>query len=408
MEKQHNFVYTPTKRWVVHVSTKLGSGSEGTVHPCIPTSQFNKKRREKPQSWSYVCKISTRKLSTRCASAFVHTLRHASLVVPLAEETCVETGYVYSVMPRYHIDTFGWVDKKGPRDEDVARKIVFEVLNVLDLMHSKNLAHRDIKHENILVSFHSSNPRAIKRVGVTDFGLAIKGEEGSYPVARGLAGSMDFLPPEAYLRHDNGRYIPYNAQKGDIWAIGVVLTFLRSGCGVGVNMQEHKVIYPSMDLSPEGWAVLRALTTWDPAARPKASELINMPWFDKYTKRRPSRSSLISSDLSETTSVQSSATGSDSESVLEQPLRLKPIYPGRNNPQSDRRLAEASPIPLHLQRKNSEPSGAGSGEVRRTSLPPLHLNNGKNSQAAMGQIKNALRSALDTVDSAWRSTAVAH
>lgn len=78
----------------------------------------------------------------------------------------------------------------------------------LEYMHSKQILHRDLKTQNILLN------KARTMVKLSDFGISK--ELGTRSLASTLIGTPNYLSPEIC----EGR--PYN-QKSDLWALGCVL-----------------------------------------------------------------------------------------------------------------------------------------------------------------------------------------
>ena len=269
-------------------------GSEGSVHPCVEIENLSKL--VDSTQWTHVCKISTRVISRHSASTAVRKLDHPGIVRVHHEETSQSDTLMFSIMHRYQFDAYELVEQYGAVPESSLRIIVRRILEVLDTIHEANIAHRDLKHENILISL--SQDMRIQDVGVTDFGLSVEGFDGKPPRVRGLCGSTDFLPPEAFRREGNsGRYKPYNADKCDIWAVGVLMCFLLSGCGVGIEIKEKRVAYPSLSCSEECWDVMKSIFTWNPSSRPSAKQLLKLPWFLKNKKTKQLHSAASSQSL---------------------------------------------------------------------------------------------------------------
>ena len=95
----------------------------------------------------------------------------------------------------------------------IAKKIFKQVLLGVKYIHSYNIAHRDIKIENILFD---SNDGKIKLI---DFSIStiVKSEN---KLINEPGGSMHYQSPEFFDTDNNGYYNPFIA---DIWAIGISL-----------------------------------------------------------------------------------------------------------------------------------------------------------------------------------------
>ena len=110
------------------------------------------------------------------------------------------------------------VKKKGPLPYEEAITIIGQVLDVLDIAHSRGISHRDIKPSNIMIDTHG-------RVQVIDFGIA-KGEaDPSMTAAHGYAGTPDYMAPEQF-----GSSPGTNHALADIYAVGI--TLFEMLCGV--------------------------------------------------------------------------------------------------------------------------------------------------------------------------------
>ena len=103
--------------------------------------------------------------------------------------------------------------ERGPMDPKEVRRVMCEVADALAFAHMRNVIHRDIKPDNIIIS--SEDGRAM----VTDFGIARAVTEGndSRLTATGVAiGTPAFMSPEqcAGDREIDGR--------SDLYSLGVV------------------------------------------------------------------------------------------------------------------------------------------------------------------------------------------
>jgi len=96
----------------------------------------------------------------------------------------------------------------------IAIDIVVDILKGLVVLHSHYIIHRDLKLENIMVSFDNS-------VKIIDFGFSV-------PVSQlkdGFSGTLNYIPPEAV-----SCFVQKNrSQKIDIWAIGVIIYLMLFG-----------------------------------------------------------------------------------------------------------------------------------------------------------------------------------
>jgi serine/threonine protein kinase len=107
-----------------------------------------------------------------------------------------------------------WLNKNGKASSlDEAVKITLEILTGLDRLHDKGFIHRDIKPDNILITNGSHC--------LADFGISR--EVKSHSKATSTAGTLEYMPPEAFAKNAS------ITKQTDIWAVGVILQRLLTG-----------------------------------------------------------------------------------------------------------------------------------------------------------------------------------
>ena len=141
----------------------------------------------------------------------------------------VETEKNVSIIMEYAAggDLFEQVSEDNDSGKLVERnaKIQFyQIAHAIAFLHSKNICHRDLKLENILLA--KSGPTS--RIKVTDFGLSKKWSSTS--LLKTFVGTPTYMAPEVIRGAGQPSWdmVPYSC-KSDCWSLGVILYMLLSG-----------------------------------------------------------------------------------------------------------------------------------------------------------------------------------
>mmetsp|Transcript_38221 Transcript_38221/g.61221 ORF Transcript_38221/g.61221 Transcript_38221/m.61221 type:complete len:297 (-) Transcript_38221:4356-5246(-) len=173
------------------------------------------------------------------------------------------------------------VTEDGNFSESDARVIVRQILMGVEYLHSRNIVHRDLKLENILLS--DDTPSAI--VKIADFGLARFFADDSE--LRTICGSPLYVAPEIL---DIGTSSETYTPAVDMWSIGVILYILLSGNSPFDNEDEQVLFQKirsgeySMDdnmwdhISSGAKDCVSKLLKVDTAERMTCSEALRHPW----------------------------------------------------------------------------------------------------------------------------------
>jgi serine/threonine protein kinase len=183
----------------------------------------------------------------------------------LVQEFC-EGGELY-----YHLSRFGRFDER------TARFYFAEVLLGLEYLHARNILHRDLKVENILLDVEG-------HVRLTDFGVSklVTGDKDTFT---SVVGTSEYFSPEMLMQEGYGK--PF-----DFYSLGCVLYFLITGRlphyrGDIAEMARMRVkgaaIPFPVDTSISAQHLCRRLLDPDPASRlgsnGGAEEVRQHPWL---------------------------------------------------------------------------------------------------------------------------------
>ncbi|XP_043924701.1 serine/threonine-protein kinase ULK1 [Protopterus annectens] len=113
-------------------------------------------------------------------------------------------------------DLADYLHSKGTLSEDTIRLFLQQIAGAMKMLHSKGVIHRDLKPQNILLSYvgsKKSNPSNI-RIKIADFGFARYLQSNT--MAATLCGSPMYMAPEVIMSQH------YDA-KADLWSIGTII-----------------------------------------------------------------------------------------------------------------------------------------------------------------------------------------
>jgi calcium/calmodulin-dependent protein kinase I len=159
--------------------------------------------------------------------------------------------------------------KQGKFQESTARLFMKSFLETLDYLHCKNIVHRDLKLENIMVV-------AGDEIKIIDFGLAFNCSS----VQSNKCGSPGYVAPEIMLSDC------YDS-KIDIFSAGVILYLMLVGKHPFEGRNERKILENNIlvnykmpkGVSQEAVEIVKMMLQPDPELRPSAAELLMSSWI---------------------------------------------------------------------------------------------------------------------------------
>lgn len=190
------------------------------------------------------------------------------LVEVIDMESCKK---IYLVL---ELAELGSLHKKCPMDESAAKKYFKDLISGIMYLHDyKNVVHRDIKPQNLLVSKDGN-------LKICDFGAAQFLDEENEDL-NNSAGTFLFMPPEA---HGKGKF---RGQPADVWACGITLYFMVIGRSPFEN-KSYAALLEEMSASvlkvPEKASadlkdLILQMTFLEPDQRLEAKEILLHPWL---------------------------------------------------------------------------------------------------------------------------------
>ena len=113
---------------------------------------------------------------------------------------------------------FSFVKKRRKLSEKLAKFLFRQIILGIEHIHSKNVVHRDIKLENIMIDFNNT-------IKICDFGIGkvLKSED---ELLYDKCGTPMYMAPEIILSNENDGYKGFPV---DIWSSGITLYIMLSG-----------------------------------------------------------------------------------------------------------------------------------------------------------------------------------
>jgi serine kinase len=195
------------------IGKKVGQGSYATVHIAeYVDAAANRKMR-------LACKIFDKEKAPR---DFLDKFfpRELEILTKIENPHIIQVHSILQRGPRVFIfmrfadngDLLDFVKSKGAVPEPQCKLWFRQMTSGLHYLHSKNIAHRDLKCENILLSRRFN-------VKLADFGFArycVDGE-GRRVLSQTYCGSAAYAAPEVVSG------TPYNPKLADVWSLGIIL-----------------------------------------------------------------------------------------------------------------------------------------------------------------------------------------
>jgi len=188
------------------LEAKLGSGGMSTVYLA----------RDQTLDRPVAVKVMHREMSEQ-ADQLERFRQEARAVAKLSHPNVVSVidagedgGYPYIVFEYVEGETLKQrISRDGALEPQEAIAYAIEIARGLSMAHARNMVHRDIKPQNILID-------AEGRAKLTDFGISRQLEQDGMTATGRVLGTTDYVAPEQAMGH---KVDP----RTDIYSLGVVL-----------------------------------------------------------------------------------------------------------------------------------------------------------------------------------------
>ena len=156
--------------------------------------------------------------------------------------------------------------------ESVFKKIFYQIFSAMDYLHKHNMAHRDIKLENILIKDNYE-------IKIIDFGFGMYNPEKK--LQKFFCGTPNYMPPEIAEKK------PYIGQLADMWSLGI-LVYKIFCADFPFKGKDEKDLYKSIktgkfvmaNYTPEyAKRIICSLIVLNPNKRLTCEEVLNSDWL---------------------------------------------------------------------------------------------------------------------------------
>lgn len=159
------------------------------------------------------------------------------------------------------------LDICGTLHVDRARSWTRDLLDALDYLHTRNIVHRDIHVNNILLV--RSEGEVVPKLADADFQQRLYGLKGQQSKTSSMARSVYWWPNEVTDQDAHHHY----TTKTDVWDFGICVLQMLFGSNVVTKFTSLSALQDSMQLSDSLGDLLSRMFYADPKKRARAFEL---------------------------------------------------------------------------------------------------------------------------------------
>ncbi|KAG8001030.1 Testis-specific serine/threonine-protein kinase 1 [Nibea albiflora] len=175
-------------------------------------------------------------------------------------------------------DLLKHINVRGPLPGHSSCRFFSQLCMAVEYLHNNDLAHRDIKCENLLLDKYNN-------LKLCDFGFSkmLTYRDGQMVLSETYCGTSSYAAPEVL------RSLPYNPKISDVWSMGVVLYMMLYASMlydstnikkmIDIQMQ-HNISFPNTpSVSSEAKDLIRGILNPDIEQRITISDILNNPWM---------------------------------------------------------------------------------------------------------------------------------
>ena len=196
-----------------------------------------------------------------------------------------DKDYIFIIMEYINGgNLYSLIKKRRKLQEKMAKFIFKQMISALKYIHSHNIAHRDIKLDNILLDLYNG-------IKICDFGIGKKLNSPDQ-LLTSFSGTPLYMAPEIILSEKNNGYKGFPV---DVWSSGIALYIMLSGQLPFKNNKNNKnkknknkeLEYSIVNKEPKeienisdkAKDLIKGLLCKDPSKRLTCDEILKHPWL---------------------------------------------------------------------------------------------------------------------------------
>ncbi|XP_034390798.1 calcium/calmodulin-dependent protein kinase 1Db isoform X2 [Cyclopterus lumpus] len=208
--------------------------------------------------------------------AVLRKIKHENIVA--LEDIYESSNHLYLIMQLVSGgELFDRIVEKGFYTEMDASRLIRQVLDAVNYLHTMGIVHRDLKPENLLYF----SPHDESKIMISDFGLSKM--EGTGDVMATACGTPGYVAPEVLAQR------PYS-KAVDCWSIGVIAYILLCGYPPFYDENDSKLFEQILkadyefdapywdDISDSAKDFISSLMEKDPEKRFICDQALQHPW----------------------------------------------------------------------------------------------------------------------------------
>ncbi|KAK9401097.1 PAS domain-containing serine/threonine-protein kinase-like [Crotalus adamanteus] len=197
--------------------------------------------------------------------AILKKLQHPNIIEVL---DIFENQQFFQLVMEKHgtgLDLFTFIDNQPDLDEPLASYIFRQLVSAVNYLRSRNILHRDIKDENIIIAEDFT-------IKLIDFGSAAYLEPGKMFYT--FCGTIEYCSPEVLSGN------PYSGPELEMWSLGITLYTIVFGENPFCELEEtiDAVLRPPYSVSVDLMGLLSGLLKPFPQDRITLEMVMRDPW----------------------------------------------------------------------------------------------------------------------------------